>query len=57
MTGAGFGGCAVALVHADAVTNFTVEVARRYKEVSGLDARIYVSPASEGASVILPVGG
>lgn len=57
MTGAGFGGCAVALVHADAVTNFTVEVARRYKELSGLDARIYVSPASEGASVILPVGG
>jgi galactokinase len=57
MTGAGFGGCAVALVHADAVAAFTLGVTACYKAAAGLDAHIYVSPASEGASVILPVGG
>jgi galactokinase len=57
MTGGGFGGCAVALVSADSVAAFTVGVTACYKEATGLDAHLYVSPASEGASVILPVGG
>lgn len=57
MTGGGFGGCAVALVRADRVAAFTAGVTARYKEATGLDARLYVSPASEGASVIMPVGG
>jgi galactokinase len=57
MTGAGFGGCAVALVQAELVVAFTVDVTNCYREATGLEARIYVSPASEGASVIMPVGG
>jgi galactokinase len=57
MTGAGFGGCAVALVAEASVAAFTAGVTRCYREATGLEAKIYVSPAVEGASVILPVGG
>jgi galactokinase len=57
MTGAGFGGCAVALIRADVEASFTRGVTSAYKQATGLDARIYVSPAVEGASVVLPVGG
>lgn len=51
MTGAGFGGCAVALVRADAVEAFTQAVSAEYKQRSGLEAAIYVCQPSAGASV------
>jgi len=51
MTGAGFGGCAVALVEAGSATRFASEVAIRYRAAVGLDARVYVCSASAGASV------
>jgi galactokinase len=35
MTGAGFGGCAVALVEAGRVGSFSETVGRLYREVSG----------------------
>lgn len=57
MTGGGFGGCAVALVRADAAERFSEAVKACYKEAMNLDALIYVSPAAEGASAIMPVGG
>jgi galactokinase len=51
MTGAGFGGCAVALVQEDAVEEFSQATAAAYKANTSLEARIYVSKASAGASV------
>ncbi len=51
MTGAGFGGCAVALVARDAADRFTAEVARRYEERVKLTPSIYVCAASAGASL------
>jgi galactokinase len=50
MTGAGFGGCAVALVRADAAQRFVDQVAVSYKETTRLAPNIYVCQASEGAS-------
>jgi galactokinase len=52
MTGAGFGGCAVALVKEESVWEFTNAVSAAYKQRSGLDASVYVCKASEGASLV-----
>jgi len=52
MTGAGFGGCAVALVQEENALEFTNAVSAAYKQRSGLDASIYVCKASEGANVV-----
>lgn len=52
MTGAGFGGCAVALVNEKSANDFTGAVLAAYKKKSGLDAGIYVCKASAGADVI-----
>ena len=52
MTGAGFGGCAVALVQGENTRTFTNAVSAAYKQRSGLDASIYVCKASEGASLV-----
>ncbi len=49
MTGAGMGGCAVALVRADAVQGFVGAVARCYEEAAGLKPNVYVCTASNGA--------
>jgi galactokinase len=51
MTGAGFGGCAVALVDADAAPGFAHEVAAQYRATVGLEAKVYVCSASAGASL------
>lgn len=50
MTGAGFGGCAVALVRADAVETFTAATAQRYQTATGRTPGIYVCTATDGAS-------
>jgi galactokinase len=50
MTGAGFGGCGVALVKADKADVFAKNVAQSYKERSGQEASIYVCSATEGAN-------
>jgi galactokinase len=52
MTGAGFGGCAVALVQEKNAQEFTNAVSAAYKQRSGLDASVYVCKASEGASLV-----
>jgi galactokinase len=49
MTGAGFGGCTVNLVHSEATDDFTRAVRAGYKDRLGLDAEIYVCQASDGA--------
>ncbi|MHB1627822.1 MAG: galactokinase [Bacilli bacterium] len=49
MTGAGFGGCTVNLVHADALARFRVQVGRRYRDATDLTAAFYVSEIGAGA--------
>ncbi len=51
MTGAGFGGCAVALVEPDAVEEFSREVSAVYTRNTGLQARIYACQPAAGASL------
>lgn len=52
MTGAGFGGCAVALVKEESAGKFVAAVSTAYSEKSGLEATVYVCKPSEGANVI-----
>ena len=51
MTGAGFGGCAVALVDASAAAAFATGTARRYESGTGRRPAVYVCSASGGASL------
>lgn len=52
MTGAGFGGCAVALVRADAARDFVHGVSTDYHAATGRTPSIYVCRATNGAEVI-----
>jgi len=52
MTGAGFGGCAIALVHRNACNNFMETVGKGYAEQTGLKADFYIAEISEGAGVV-----
>ena len=52
MTGAGFGGCAVALVDKGKVDEFVSAVRAGYRQKSELEAMMYVCQASEGASLV-----
>jgi galactokinase len=51
MTGAGFGGCAVALVERDAAEGFAATVAEQYGERTGLVPKVYVTCATNGAGL------
>ncbi len=48
MTGAGFGGCAIALVDKDCVDLFIKEVGESYKERMGYEATFYVASIGDG---------
>ncbi|MBI3168802.1 MAG: galactokinase [Chloroflexi bacterium] len=52
MTGAGFGGCAVALVAEEKAEEFVNAVSAAYRQRAGLEANIYVCKASEGAGIL-----
>ena len=52
MTGAGFGGCAVALVAQEDVERFVQEVAPCYEERTGREPEVYVCQATAGAAVV-----
>ncbi len=52
MTGAGFGGCAVALVSEDRAPAFAHQIETGYKKASGLDARVYLCRATNGAEIV-----
>jgi galactokinase len=52
MTGAGFGGCAVALVRQDAAEAFSAEIATEYRAATGLASNIYICTATNGAEVV-----
>jgi galactokinase len=51
MTGAGFGGSAVALIHKQDQDEFISIIKKGYKEMTGLNANVYLSSASNGVSV------
>ena len=52
MTGAGFGGCAVALVRAEAAQQFAAEAGSRYRDESGLNGAFLVSRPAAGARLV-----
>jgi galactokinase len=52
MTGAGFGGCTVNLVHADAIDAFGEHVIEAYRARTGLPAEMYVCRAVDGLRTV-----
>ena len=51
MTGAGFGGCTVSIVHQDALEIFQTRVTTEYHEQTGIEPEIYLCNVSDGAQV------
>jgi galactokinase len=49
MTGAGFGGCTVSLVHNDSLNDFTSRVGMAYKAETGLKPDFYIAEIGDGA--------
>jgi galactokinase len=52
MTGAGFGGCAMALIRADAAADFVAKTAAAYEKKTGHKPAVYVCQATNGAEVV-----
>ncbi len=52
MTGAGFGGCAVALVESDSAQAFAQSVAASYRAATGLSPNVYLCTATNGAEIV-----
>ena len=52
MTGAGFGGCAIALVRKDAVEAFQKNVGQNYEEVVGYAPSFYIAEIAGGSRVL-----
>jgi galactokinase len=52
MTGGGFGGCAVALVRADAAQDFAEKVGEEYGRRTNLTPAVYICHATDGARIV-----
>ena len=52
MTGAGFGGCAVAIVKAESAEAFAVDVADAYRRRTASEPAVYVCHASDGTNIV-----
>jgi galactokinase len=52
MTGAGFGGCTISLVHEDNVRAFQYQVGKSYTEQTGLTPEFYVCDIGDGVKQI-----
>jgi len=52
MTGAGFGGCAVALIDAEAANDFVERTAQAYRQRTNMEPAVYVCRATAGAQVV-----
>jgi galactokinase len=52
LTGAGFGGCAVAVVTANTAEADSAEITGRYGKASGRAGRAFVSSAGDGPKVL-----
>ncbi len=53
LTGAGWGGCIVAIVHADSVADFGQSIRAVYKSRTGLDASVFACRSAAGAGLVL----
>ena len=53
MTGAGFGGCAIAIVQGDKVDSFIENVQKIYTDKIGHDAGFFASSPADGVSMIV----
>ncbi len=52
MTGAGFGGCAVAIVRVDAADDFVAATSSAYQAKTGHKPAVYVCSATDGAALV-----
>ena len=52
MTGAGFGGCAIALVRKDAVEAFQKNIGQKYEEVVGYAPSFFIAEIAGGSCVL-----
>ncbi|MBO4782814.1 MAG: galactokinase, partial [Lachnospiraceae bacterium] len=52
MTGGGFGGCTVALVHEESIDALTEKTKEIYKEKTGIDPDFYIVDIGDGPSEI-----
>ncbi|HSR30635.1 MAG TPA: galactokinase [Anaerolineae bacterium] len=55
MTGAGFGGCVVALIEVETSLAFSARVAANYEAATGITPGVYVCSAVEGAQLVAPI--
>ncbi|MGC9064790.1 MAG: galactokinase, partial [bacterium] len=55
MTGAGFGGCTVSIVHRDNIEEFKERVGRNYTKNTGLMADFYIMETDDGSREIFPL--
>lgn len=53
ITGGGFGGSTVSLVHTDKAADIAKEICRRYQEQTGITATAFATPPARGAHVIV----
>ena len=52
MTGGGFGGCTVNLVHEENTEDFAKQIAERYRQATGIRSQVYLCSAEDGAGEI-----
>ena len=52
MTGAGFGGCAIALIKRNSLENFSTALSEYYKNKIGYAPEIFASSAEDGVKEI-----
>jgi len=52
LVGAGFGGCAMALVEEECVGEFVPQVESSYRQATGLEPSIFATGAGDGAGVV-----
>ena len=54
LTGAGFGGCAIAMVLPEAAGATAESIMQRYRAATGLPGSAFVTTASQGATFVDP---
>ena len=52
MTGAGFGGCAIALVEKNQIKNFKDQVSKNYYEKTKIEPSLYETTIEDGVKIL-----